>query len=538
MRPSDALHLSIATSVLPFINVASEDASMTLCLDHTMCFWKPSALLLAAAIVSACGGDAASPAIDTRSKIELGACPVNLSDPTVLCGTLTVAEDRGKPSSGLIGLRFFVFPAVAAATKFKDPVMYLQGGPGPILPVLAGASRDELQLPWRANRDVLLLNYRGFEGTLPNNMDCPELAPADGGFANQADVVAAARSCRDRLKAQGIDPLAYTTDAIARDLEDLRILLGAKRSFNAWNVLGTSYGTALAQAYVRDFPDHVRTLALDAPALLDVSVNATIAAGALEVSDVVASLCAAQPTCATAFPALKASFAAALLKLAAAPVTFNGVSIGVKEALTLVSGAVALEPKVAPLVMHKLSAGDIAGASLAAPNLFALALPTFVGPKLFGSVPFGASNAIRCADELGLPEQTGQLPIVAAGWPDAVTRATLAVSTLATDQALCKVWSEGAVNPDAKKRIVGGTLPVLITVGQLDDVTPPSLAATLRKRFTNSRPVVILAGKGHSTLEDNDPCTVALTRAFIDAPQTPLDTACSKGSGEVVFLTP
>jgi pimeloyl-ACP methyl ester carboxylesterase len=291
--------------------------------------------VLFATLLCACGDSDPSrsePDIDSRSKIAFTACAVPIADATVLCGTLTVPEDRAKPNSRLLGLPFFLLPALSPA-KASDPLAFFAGGPAPIVPFLASASAEELQVPFRRNRDTILVNYRGFEGTQPASLDCPELVATAAGFSSRAQALAAVRACRDRLEANGASISAYTTEVIARDMEDLRILLGRERGFVQWNVVGSSYGTRVAQAYARDFPKGLRSMSLDGSSPLDSPLDATLAAGGLETAHTFLSLCSAQQACASAFPNLKSDFGAALVRLEAQPATFDGVSVGVNMSL-------------------------------------------------------------------------------------------------------------------------------------------------------------------------------------------------------------
>jgi pimeloyl-ACP methyl ester carboxylesterase len=494
--------------------------------------------LFATSLLAACGGSDTSPAgpdVDGRSKLVFIACAVPIADTTVLCGTLTVPEDRAKSDSRLLGLPFFLLPALSPA-KASDPVAFFLGGPGPVVPLLAIASAEDLQVPLRRNRDTILVNYRGFEGTQPASLDCPELATPTGGFSSQAEALAATRACRGRLEAAGVDISAYTTKAVARDMEDLRILLGRERGFLQWNVVGSSYGTRVAQAYARDFPKGVRSMSLDGSSPLDSPVNATVAAGALETADAFVSLCSAQPACASAFPNLKSDFGAALVRLETQPATFDGVSVGVNEVLGLLTAAVPGDSSGVPLFMQRVARGDIAGARLAIVNTFDAALPILAARRPYSPVPLGANSALICHDDLSLAEEAGALTSVAAAWPEAVGRAVLTASTLAFEQAQCSVWVEGAVAMDPTQRVVRGDMPVLTTVGQFDNATPPSLTARLGARFSANR-TVILANRGHALLESIDPCAFALHVAFIDAPTTPLDTACANSDGDLVFKT-
>jgi pimeloyl-ACP methyl ester carboxylesterase len=312
-------------------------------------------------------------------------------------------------------------------------------------------------------------------------------------------------------------------------------LLGKQRGFNQWNVVGSSYGTRVAQTYLRDFPNSVRAMSLDGPSPLDSSIDGTIAVGGLDAANTVVALCTGQPACVTLFPALKASFSDALIRLSAKPIEVEGVKIGVSEVLSIVAGAAtsADDLKGVPLFMDRISAGDINGAFTAFST--PLTLENFAPSRPFNPIPFGANFAIRCKDELGLPEQQGALSSVAKDWSTAVGRAALAASSFTIDQALCGLWTNDVVPLDFKNRIVNSAIPVLITVGQFDATTPKSLAALLSTRLAKSQ-TVIVANAGHALLESDDACAFALHGAFIDAPEKLLNTQCAVGAAVPMFV--
>ena len=70
----------------------------------------------------------------------------------------------------------------------------------------------------------------------------------------------AVRTCRDRLASAGADLAAYNTTESASDVAELRIAMGIEH----WNVYGISYGSDLALQVLRDHPEGVRSLILDA----------------------------------------------------------------------------------------------------------------------------------------------------------------------------------------------------------------------------------------------------------------------------------
>jgi pimeloyl-ACP methyl ester carboxylesterase len=75
----------------------------------------------------------------------------------------------------------------------------------------------------------------------------------------------ASEDCARNAIAAGVDYSAYSTIENARDVKALRIALG----FDDWNVWGISYGSVLGQAYIKEDPDGIRAVALDAIVPLD-----------------------------------------------------------------------------------------------------------------------------------------------------------------------------------------------------------------------------------------------------------------------------
>ncbi len=83
------------------------------------------------------------------------------------CGTLVVPENRADPHSRLIALPVIVIRAHSAHPG--DPIFRLQGGPGITNMVFPDASR------FTANHDVVLVGYRGVDGSTPARLPGGEL---------------------------------------------------------------------------------------------------------------------------------------------------------------------------------------------------------------------------------------------------------------------------------------------------------------------------------------------------------------------------
>ena len=88
-------------------------------------------------------------------------------------------------------------------------------------------------------------------------LTCPELAKpdADGIFDPDLLSVPAVRACRARLE-KTADLRLYTTEIAVDDLEEVRQALG----YGPINLYGTSYGSRVAQVYMRRHPKSLRAV--------------------------------------------------------------------------------------------------------------------------------------------------------------------------------------------------------------------------------------------------------------------------------------
>ncbi len=170
-------------------------------------------------------------------------------------GKLWVRENRNGSSNRLIQLAFVRLKSTAE--RPGAPIVFLAGGPGaPGIGMGRVPVYFRLFQQLRAVSDVILLDQRGLGMSSPA-LDCPATpVPADA-FASSANwlsvITSKSRSCADHWRAKGVDVSAYTNDASADDLNDLRQALGAERI----SLIAHSYGTLLAQATVRRHGKHL-----------------------------------------------------------------------------------------------------------------------------------------------------------------------------------------------------------------------------------------------------------------------------------------
>jgi pimeloyl-ACP methyl ester carboxylesterase len=235
------------------------------------------------------------------------------------CGYLVVPENRGRPTGRTIRLMVATYPA-RSAEKLSDPVVYLAGGPGDIVPLEVNGF---IAADFIRDRDIVAMSQRGTMFSEPA-LTC---APIDDfarellglrfySEATKRAHLAATEACHRDLAATGADLSAYNSSESAADFADLRKVLG----YAAWNVYGTSYGSYLAQTLMRDHLEGIRSVVLDS--VLPTTYN--VAANWLNARDGFGNIfqaCAAQAACNAAHPTLERTFTGLVNKLEAEPLT-------------------------------------------------------------------------------------------------------------------------------------------------------------------------------------------------------------------------
>lgn len=382
-------------------------------------------------------------------------------------------------------------------------------------------------------RPVVLVDYRGVGDSAPS-LQCPEVDElAVPSLAWEADDptgraahLDAARACRDRLVAGGVDLAAYNYTEIAADLAELRAALG----YDAWDLYGISNGGRVALEVVRRHPEGIRSLVLDAALPPQGNLPGELWPHASRGFDVLFEGCQVDPSCAAAFPDLRATFERLVNDLARAPVDVtvpapDGTTSLVRFTDTAVLNALrqalyetALIPLL-PFYISELSAGrrleEIAQLML-----------DRVRPQRFSQ---GMSWSVNCQEEVAFladdhfERQAEQFPELSA--------AILADRTV--DE--CAVWDVGRADPSIEHPVVSD-IPALILVGEYDPVHPLSSSEAIAGGLSRAT-LVELPGLGHGTL-DAHPCAADLVVGFLADPAAPVDTSCVAAMPPPAWVVP
>ncbi len=175
-------------------------------------------------------------------------------------GHFVVKERRANENSREIELGFIRFKSTSPNPG--SPIVYLAGGPGGSGSYTARGARFGLFMEMRKVGDVIAFDQRGtgISTRLPSCGEKYQL-PLDQPLTPESLIAAQrgnAEKCAKFWREQGIDLNGYTTLESAHDLNDLRRALGVEK-ISLW---GISYGTHLALAYARTYPNHVDKLLL------------------------------------------------------------------------------------------------------------------------------------------------------------------------------------------------------------------------------------------------------------------------------------
>lgn len=229
---------------------------------------------------------------------------------TLECGVLTVPERRDSTGNAHPDTAFIEVATVMLYARQQpaqpDAVIYLEGGPGGSAIAALDAWKDS---SLRLTRDLILVDQRGTGYSWPV-LNCEEFD--DDRYATED---AALETCRNRLEQDGIHLASYNSRENAADIAALIDAL----ELGAVNLYGISYGTRLALTIMRDHPQNLRSVVLDATYPPDVASLAEGPRHMQRAFDALFAACRESSACDAAYPNLETAFYGLLKQLNSAP---------------------------------------------------------------------------------------------------------------------------------------------------------------------------------------------------------------------------
>lgn len=391
------------------------------------------------------------------AAMRLEPCGPNSAPRDALCGAISVPEDPERPGGRQLALDVVVLPALEGLGS-GGAMFQLEGGPG-----LAVSTAKDFYLgpgrEFRRGRDVVLADQRG-TGHGPQALRCARLearTPLDDDYAP-----AAVAECRAELERRA-DLNQYGTWNAAGDLDLVRATLGHQR-IDLWAL---SYGTKLAQVYIKRFPDRVRTAFLVGTVPIDVRAPLFHAANGQRALDALFYDCQTDSLCRGAYPDLRGDWQRLLARLDAGPVraTVAGAAAGEQRTVEIRRGAfgeavrgllsMTSAQRQLPRSIHRAAAGDYA------PLLAALGS----GPSPFAE---GLYLSVECAE--------GAARIAASDVGPATAGTFLGTYRVRGQLEACAQWPQPAL-ADGFFTPATAPVPVLIVSGDGDHVSAPAWAA-------------------------------------------------------------
>jgi pimeloyl-ACP methyl ester carboxylesterase len=437
------------------------------------------------------------------------------------CTDLAVPENPANPGGRQIKLRVARVPAINRR-KDPDPLFLLAGGPGMAATTLYGNAAGAFARIHR-NRDIILVDQRGTGSSNPLTceMDDEKLLTA-----SDDELSSLTQRCLQSLSSRA-DVAYYTTSIAVQDLERVRKALGYQRI----NLYGGSYGTRVAEHYMRKFPQQTRAVILDGIIAPEQVLGPDTAIDAENALSALFERCVRDAACKEKFGNPAETYRELLARLSATPVTVTladptsgaptTVELGrlhlgmVLRLSTYSSEQAALLPLALHLARHSENFGPLAGQ-------FLLTLRTY------GEIAaFGMHNSVICAEDVPRFDTV------------TIEREKLEATFMGPAQIdalklVCEHWPRGPVDADLHAPLKS-SVPTLLLSGGNDPVTPPANGERVKAGLSESLHLV-LPDLGHGQI--GAPCMDRVMAEFLRLGSVKaLDASCTQRAKPTPFFT-
>ncbi|QUN05859.1 alpha/beta fold hydrolase [Shewanella yunxiaonensis] len=419
------------------------------------------------------GTVSAQTATDKVPKPSSDSCYVNGLSDRLRCGSVEVAENPNKPDGRKIAIHYVVIPAIKNLAP-QEAVLGIAGGPGQSA-IDNAAGFERMLSKVHQHRDILLIDQRGTGQSNPLACDSDNLTEMLAHDDEAVDIAAETRKCKQQLQSHA-DITQYGSEQALQDFEAVRHHLG----YQKLHLYGVSYGTRMAQLYMRDYPQALSTVTLDGVVPMQQSVLA-IGSAIARAQTLVISDCEQDALCGKTFPKLR-------------------------QELQELSESLHQYPVMEKI--HHPVTGETALLTLTRDKLLGALRLALYSPSIRALIPFAIHQAYRKNYQplLGLLSlQSGAIDLamgmhaaVVCGedWPRLTSaqrqqaeQSVVGKVMLQSIDESCPIWQI----PPAPKEFgtpIASNIPTLLLSGEKDPATPPAWAEMAMTKLTQAKHLV------------------------------------------------
>ncbi len=290
-----------------------------------------------------------------------------------------------------------------------------------------------------------------------------------------------------------------------------------------WN----AYGSKLAQVVLRDHPEGIRSVVLDSVSPANLNIVEDWWQAPASSFTAIFDACAAQPSCAEAYPDLESEFYATVNRLNETPAVVevedgSGVPLvvnidGYQLAYTVVMVSERRDASRVPKMLDDIAHGD---AQETAKTLMSMLLTP---PPIVGLGGYGLAYGVFCREAANLTTEEATLArskAVLPHFPDAVLKIQPKQGRLFTE---CPVLDLGEANPSMMDPVISD-VPVLILEGSFDAATAPEWVDVVRPGLSREQ-YIEFPFTGHAVLGKHK-CAQTIMATFLDQPSQRVDRSC------------
>ena len=394
-------------------------------------------------------------------------CYLDGLDEQFQCGKISVPENPKQPDGKQIDIHFAILPAIKN-THPDEALLAIAGGPGQSA-IENAAGFDRMLTKVRQQRDILLIDQRGTGQS--NILSC------DDGDLNalninedDLDMLAITEECLAGIDA---DVTQYGSNTALKDFEAVREFLG----YTKLHLYGISYGSRMAQLYMRHYPEALATVTLDGVVPMQQSVVA-IGSSIERGLNVLWRDCKSNPECQQQFPDLVDEYNKVDQQLADAPISQKVRDPQTDEPSDFLltrskySGAIRMAmymPNTRSLIPHAIHQ--------AAQGNYQPILGIYSLTANSTGIAMGMHASVVCGEDIHrITEQMRK---------DA-KESYISSSMLDGLEKTCEAWPTKQED-DSFSNPIDSDIPTLLLSGELDPATPPNWGALAQEKLTKSK---------------------------------------------------